>query len=568
MSPKKIALAGLLIGIFVFVSLGIVAWKFVPSANVSSASSSPPVIVGWSGVTLNEVAKFASGNPPSQVFPGQVASDMEYVVQTLAAKGLNGVKLHWDPSCTTSPSASGSIYNAGQVANAIQVASFYHFWLVLEYHGYTDPFTSTTAACWLSFWSGVVSQFKNSYSQIVYAPENEPRYSFTGSACSGATACVAYLSTQYQSLIDQTRNQGDTHWIVVENVCSFGCGFCPTGNGDCSAAVNGYPTVTDPQSHIFIDLHSYLSSTTNWTNSTADANANAYYNTVVAGVAKTGWPALNTEGGADQLTSLNPPDVVLSGSAGYSKTTFRFIQTLTSLYDNNSPQRINYLWWPAGDWTDTPGAGALGALQCNSSPKGWGCLLQTARVAVTPPPSLTADFTFSPSNPRTGQTVTFTATVSGGTPSYTLLWNFGDGATGTSNPMSHAYTASNTYTVTLKATDSASNSATASHVVVVSAQPPPTANTPPTLTVPGPQIVRAGSLLTFKVTASDTDGEQVFNFTSPLPTGASFNPTTDTFTWTPVAAQAGGSWTVAFTATDNGSPPLSVTKLVQIYVTP
>ena len=87
LGPKKIALAGLLIGIFIFVSLGIVAWKFVPTANVSSASSSPPIIVGWSGVTLNEVAKFASGNPPSQVFPGQVASDMEYVVQTLAAKG-------------------------------------------------------------------------------------------------------------------------------------------------------------------------------------------------------------------------------------------------------------------------------------------------------------------------------------------------------------------------------------------------------------------------------------------------------------------------------------------------
>jgi hypothetical protein len=49
-----------------------------------------------------------------------------------------------------------------------------------------------------------------------------------------------------------------------------------------------------------------------------------------------------------------------------------FMQTLNSLYVTN---HIGFLWWTAGDWTNTPGAGALGALQCGSTPQGWGCLI-------------------------------------------------------------------------------------------------------------------------------------------------------------------------------------------------
>jgi hypothetical protein len=96
-------------------------------------------------------------------------------------------------------------------------------------------------------------------------------------------------------------------------------------------------------------------------------------------MSRTGWPALDTESGADTLScdpSMCGPNVVLNGSAGYTQVTFHFIQTLTSLFDNNTPQRINWIDWPAGSWTDTPGAGIYGAMQCNSSPKGWGCLLE------------------------------------------------------------------------------------------------------------------------------------------------------------------------------------------------
>jgi len=345
-----------------------------------------PLVIGWGGISLNEVTRFATGNPPSNVFLGQQASDMESVVMLIQSKGMNGIRVSWDPSCTASPSPIGANYTASELSTAIQIASYYRFWIILDYHGYTDQFTPAASACWLSFWAGVTNQFKNSYGQIIWEPENEPRYGFTGSACSGVIACVPYLSNEYQMFINQTRAQGDTHWIIVENICSYGCGLDANGDGSLLGAVNGYPNVTDSAGHIFISLHSYLDNPTSWTYSGADAYAQGYYNTVLAGVARTGWPALNTEGGADAFVGVGGPNATLTGSAGYSNITLRFIQTLTNLYDS-APTRIGYTWWTAGDWTNTPGAGSLGALQCNSKPQGWGCLLQDKPIVQTSPPS-------------------------------------------------------------------------------------------------------------------------------------------------------------------------------------
>ncbi|HEX9613419.1 MAG TPA: PKD domain-containing protein [Candidatus Bathyarchaeia archaeon] len=356
----------------------------VTRTSLSITVSTGPLVIGWGGVSLNEVGKFAASNPPSSVFPGEPASNMESVVMLMQSKGMNGIRVSWDPSCTTSPSPIGANYTAARALTAVQIASYYHFWIIFDYHGYTDPFTPATSACWLSFWAGVTNQFKDSYNQIIWEPENEPRYGFTGSACSGAISCVAVLSSQYQIFINQTRAQGDTHWIIVENICSYGCGLDANGDGSLPGAVNGYPTVTDPAGHVFISLHSYLNNPILWTYNGADEYARGYYDTVLAGIAKTGWPALNTEGGADAFVGVGGPNATLTGSAGYNNITLRFIQTLTNLYDS-APTRIGYTWWTAGDWTNTPGAGSLGALQCSSKPQGWGCLLQNKPISPIPP---------------------------------------------------------------------------------------------------------------------------------------------------------------------------------------
>ena len=92
-------------------------------------------------------------------------------------------------------------------------------------------------------------------------------------------------------------------------------------------------------------------------------------------------------------------------------------------------------------------------------------------------------------------------------------------------------------------------------------------NKPPVLTVPGPQTAREGSLVTFTVDATDAD-LPINNMTysaSGLPPGATFDPATRIFSWTPGTGQA-GTYTASFVATDDGDPPMSDTKTVEMTV--
>lgn len=79
-------------------------------------------------------------------------------------------------------------------------------------------------------------------------------------------------------------------------------------------------------------------------------------------------------------------------------------------------------------------------------------------------------------NPTSGSAplaVAFTSSASGGTPPYTMDWNFGDGSAHSSaaNP-SHTYTTGGTFTATLTATDGASHTASRTFTVTVTAPPP------------------------------------------------------------------------------------------------
>ena len=86
----------------------------------------------------------------------------------------------------------------------------------------------------------------------------------------------------------------------------------------------------------------------------------------------------------------------------------------------------------------------------------------------------------------------------------------------------------------------------------------------PVLTVPGPQTVNEGQLLTFQVNATDADTPVLSFSATNLPLGAGFNAATRTFSWTPTAAQGGSSaYIVYFTASDGQA---SDTESVQITV--
>ncbi|MBN1954695.1 MAG: PKD domain-containing protein [Anaerolineae bacterium] len=95
-------------------------------------------------------------------------------------------------------------------------------------------------------------------------------------------------------------------------------------------------------------------------------------------------------------------------------------------------------------------------------------------TVLAPPcePITGADFIWLPLTPTVGSSVTFTATAMGGTPPITYTWDLGDGLTDTGQMVTHVYTASGTYTVTMTAENPCSE-ANAFYLVTVVEPPPP-----------------------------------------------------------------------------------------------
>jgi subtilase family serine protease len=94
-----------------------------------------------------------------------------------------------------------------------------------------------------------------------------------------------------------------------------------------------------------------------------------------------------------------------------------------------------------------------------------------ATLVVTEPAPPVAGFNFSPSNPKAGQTVSFTDVSTGSPTSWS--WNFGDPASGSANTSTdqnptHTFATKGMYTVTLTASN-AGGSSQASFAVVVAA---------------------------------------------------------------------------------------------------
>ena len=115
------------------------------------------------------------------------------------------------------------------------------------------------------------------------------------------------------------------------------------------------------------------------------------------------------------------------------------------------------------------------------------------------------------------------------------------------------------YTVTFTATNALS--ATTSTVLTVG-----NVDRSPVVSAPATQSGAENAPLAFSVTASDPDGETLAALTaSNLPSGATFTPdsthASGTFLWTPGFQDAGGPYTVTFTATNalTGSTATSVT---------
>jgi outer membrane protein assembly factor BamB len=93
-------------------------------------------------------------------------------------------------------------------------------------------------------------------------------------------------------------------------------------------------------------------------------------------------------------------------------------------------------------------------------------------------------------------------------------------------------------------------------------------NQAPVLAAIGNQTATVGQALTFTAAATDPDAGQTLSYTLiGAPTGATINPTTGDFTWTPTAAQVGPR-TFTVRVTDNGSPARTAEETITVTVNP
>jgi DNA/RNA endonuclease G (NUC1) len=94
-------------------------------------------------------------------------------------------------------------------------------------------------------------------------------------------------------------------------------------------------------------------------------------------------------------------------------------------------------------------------------------------------------------------------------------------------------------------------------------------NSAPALAPIAGQVVLLGGTLTFNASATDGDlpaQTLVYSLTGAYPAGATINPATGAFSWTPTAAQAGQSYTFNVRVTDNGPGQLFAEQPVTVSV--
>lgn len=310
---------------------------------------------GWGGVRLYESTYGDPGNPASIVFPGEQASNAEMVMQLMKERGYNTVRVMFESPVLENPERWEWNWNDGWFQKTLIIAEKLDMWIIIDYHAYEDLRDRPDE--WVAWWrDNIISKYKDAYDKMIWEPINEPVVWEEGMP---AETALEILRSAYQEWINMCRNLGDTHWIVM----SCGLWWLPIPE------VDWWATVIDPLNKVFLGKHFYYMYEWNqdaWTIADAEAKAEYYYHDVlVPAIEKYGRPFLCTEMGADCGVVL-PPDVIFPGSAQYTPVTLAFVQRLISHFDTH-PNRIEYILWPGGDWSN---AGLYGAMNV------WGNLLE------------------------------------------------------------------------------------------------------------------------------------------------------------------------------------------------
>ncbi|MCH8295315.1 putative Ig domain-containing protein, partial [Candidatus Poribacteria bacterium] len=187
--------------------------------------------------------------------------------------------------------------------------------------------------------------------------------------------------------------------------------------------------------------------------------------------------------------------------------------------------------------------------------------------------AITATVTDINDNPVTNETVTIAVTTGSG--------SVGDVTNNNDGTYTATYTAGTVVEV-VTITAIASNAGLSGTGTITLASPTlddddEPIDDPPSITSIGGKSpseshsVEAGSQISLIVQASDPEGDTITYSASSLPTGATFDASTRTFSWTPTAAQI-GAHTVSFTVSASGgsdteSPTINVLEKLTVSIT-
>ena len=182
-------------------------------------------------------------------------------------------------------------------------------------------------------------------------------------------------------------------------------------------------------------------------------------------------------------------------------------------------------------------------------------------VTVAPPAApTTVDFTISPANAGTNQTIFFNASASRAAPGRTLVsyeWDFGKGTTGSGVTVTKSYETPGTYTVTLKVTDDAGAIGSASKTVTVGG----TASLPTAVFTFSPAAPTVGSSVFFDGTASKPASAPITQYRFIWGDGTETVGTSATASH---SFATKGDWTVRLTVTDSEGRQGTDTKTVTV----
>jgi len=221
------------------------------------------------------------------------------------------------------------------------------------------------------------------------------------------------------------------------------------------------------------------------------------------------------------------------------------------------------------DWDDNDSRSFSVILKVMDNSGGEAVTSKTVTVTGGEPNQLpTADFSYSPTSPKEGETIYFNASTSSD-PDGSIAaweWDFGDGTTDTGENVTHSYTwdeeGDKTFTVTLKVTDDRDGVAFTDQSITVGKEEEE--NQPPRARFSySPSAPKKGDPVTFDASSSsDPDGYIVsweWDFgDETTDTGEKRN---HTFTWTDAGDK---EFTVILTVTDNDNRTNAISQKVLV----